>query len=143
MSPPPGNVFDGFGNLPDAPNTGVGVGKLGVATTTGDVVDMGASSFDLLQYAHDTTASIRELKDVLASADRNHKQDIRNAYASIQAMLNQLMPTILSNKAAVVECTKTIKELSDRVADAVVPKITATINSTRDNLSLTMASVGI
>jgi hypothetical protein len=137
---PPGNDFDGFGNLPNAPNTGIGVGGLGVATTTSDVVDMGASSFHLLQYARNTTDSIRKLKGVLALADRDHKQDIVNAYASIQAMLNQLTPTVLSNKAAVVKCTKTIKELPDRVADAVLPKITATINSTRDDLSLTMAS---
>jgi hypothetical protein len=108
--------------------------------TTGDVVDMGASSFNLLQYARNTTDTICKLKGMLALVDRNHKQDIANAYASIQAMLNQLTPTVLSNKAAVVECTKTIKELPDRVANAVLPKIAATINSTRNDLSLTMAS---
>jgi hypothetical protein len=136
----PGNVFKGHGNLPDATNTDVDVDGLGTARTTGYNVDTGASLFVLLKYARDTTNSINKLKGLLALTNHDHKQDIATAYASIQAMLNQLTPTILANTAAVVACNKTIDAIPDRVINVVLPKMTTTIHSTRDDLSTTMAS---
>jgi hypothetical protein len=136
----PGNVFKGHGDLHDATNTDVDVGGLGTATTTGYDVDTGASLFVLLQYARNTTDSINKLKGLLASTNHDHKQDIATAYPSIQAMLNQLTPTILANTTAVVACNKTIDAIPNRVVNAILPKMAMTIHSARDDLSTTMAS---
>ncbi len=62
------------------------------------------------------------------------------AYASIQAMLNRLTPAIVSNTEAGKACNKAITEIPDRAVDAMLPKLTMTIHSIRDNLSVTMAS---
>jgi hypothetical protein len=135
----PGNVFKGHGDLPNAANTDVDVGGLGTATTTGYDVDTGVSLFVLLQYARDTTESINKLKGLLTLMNRDHKQDIATAYASIQAILNQLTRTILANTAAVVACNKAMDAIPDRVINTVLPKMTTTNHSARDNLSTTMA----
>jgi hypothetical protein len=73
-------------------------------------------------------------------ADCNYEQDIKTAYATIQAMLNQLTSSIQSNTVAVVACNKTIGELPNRVVEAVLSKMTASIHSARNNRSMTMAS---
>jgi hypothetical protein len=135
--------LDNDTNIPDPTAPGVEIGRLKNMTsamTPGNDVNIGASSFDLLRYARNTTNSIQELKGLFASMDRDHKQDIKMAYASIQAMLNQFTPSILSNRVAVVACNKTIGELPAQVVNAVLPKMTASIHSARDNLSMTMAS---
>jgi hypothetical protein len=55
-------------------------------------------------------------------------------------MLTQLTPSINSTTALVVECTKIVEALPERVVDVVLPKFTTTIHTVHNNLSFTMAS---
>ncbi len=72
--------------------------------------------------------------------DHVHEKDVETAYASIQAMLNRLTPVIVSNMASVEACTKTIADIPDQVVNAMLPRLTTTIHSIHDNLSMTMVS---
>jgi hypothetical protein len=100
----------------------------------------GSTSIDLERMFTKTHDSILELKGLLASRDHDHKREIANAYSFIQAMLTQFIPTFASTTASIVECTKSVEALPVRVAEAVLPTLTTTIHTVRDNLSTTMAS---
>jgi hypothetical protein len=112
-----------------------------IVNPTGASVASIDNTIDLNQFARDTCESIQALTGLLALANQDHKNDIANAYARMQALIAQLAPAIVANTATVTACTATINLLPELVVDAVVPKLTTTIHTFRDDLSMTISGI--